>query len=387
MRAGLAKNEPKRLEKWQQMDLYHKMLDANKDNAPYVLHDGPPYANGPIHMGHAFNKILKDIINKYKTMRGFYTPYVPGWDCHGQPIEHIVEENLGPVKWPKTDQPTRRRLCREWAEKHVDLQREGFKRLGITGEWDDPYLTFVPSYEAGIVRVFKDLYESGAIYRGRKPIHWCWHDHTALAEAELEYSDEVSPSIYVAFKLVDGAGEAANVNNEVAAPQSGNVSVFTKPGCGASTFASALSAAAPKMDLCVLIWTTTPWTMPANVAVTLKPDADYVCMLYKDKAMILAQALVGEVAQAIGIVDDASDTDAVTAAVELLKDANGNVVTVKGSDLVGTKYEHPVHNDMQGVIITGAHVTLDSGTGCVHTAPGHGQEDYEMGIEYKLPML
>ena len=184
MRAGLPVNEPKRLEKWAEMDLYHKILEQNRGRERWVLHDGPPYANGPINIGHAFNKILKDIIVKYKSQRGYFSPYVPGWDCHGQPIEHMVETKLGPAKMAAIDQPTLRRLCREWARENIDLQREGFKRLGVLGEWDDPYLTYTPAYEAGNVRIFKALFEAGAIYRGRKPIHWCRHCHTALAEAE-----------------------------------------------------------------------------------------------------------------------------------------------------------------------------------------------------------
>ncbi|MCL1879250.1 MAG: class I tRNA ligase family protein, partial [Actinomycetia bacterium] len=209
MRAGLAKSEPQRLEKWYAMDLYHQMLAANAGNQSYVLHDGPPYANGPIHIGHSFNKVLKDIIVKFRTQQGYYSPYVPGWDCHGQPIEHMVEAKLGPAKMAAIDQPTLRRICRDWATENIDLQRTGFKRLGVIGDWDNPYLTYLPAYEAGNVRVFKDIYEKGAIYRGRKPIHWCRHCHTALAEAEIEYSEEESPSVYVAFQLVAGRLPAA----------------------------------------------------------------------------------------------------------------------------------------------------------------------------------
>ena len=186
MRAGLPVNEPKRLAKWEEMDLYHEVLKANEGHDSYILHDGPPYANGPIHIGHAFNKILKDFNVRYHAQRGFYAPYVPGWDCHGQPIEHMVEEKLGPQKMAKIDQVTLRRLCHEWAEKNIDIQREGFKRLGVAGEWDDPYLTYLPAYDAGDVKIFKKMYLDGSVYRGRKPIHWCIHCHTALAEAEIE---------------------------------------------------------------------------------------------------------------------------------------------------------------------------------------------------------
>ncbi|MCI8424348.1 MAG: class I tRNA ligase family protein, partial [Adlercreutzia sp.] len=182
MRGNLPQNEPKRLEKWQQEDLYHRVLEKNKDGKPFILHDGPPYANGPIHIGHSFNKILKDFVVKSHAQRGCFTPYVPGWDCHGQPIEHMVEVTLGPEKMAEISQPELRQACREWAERFVDIQREGFKRLGVNAEWDRPYLTFIPNYEAGNVEIFKDLYLKGSIYRGRKPIHWCTHCHTALAE-------------------------------------------------------------------------------------------------------------------------------------------------------------------------------------------------------------
>lgn len=339
MRAGLPQNEPKRLEKWAQMDLYHTVLERNKGNEPYILHDGPPYANGPIHIGHAFNKTLKDIIVKYKSQRGFFAPYVPGWDCHGQPIEHMVETKLGPEKMAKIDQPTLRRLCREWATEHIDLQREGFKRLGVQGEWDNPYLTYTPSYEAGNVKVFKKMYEDGAIYRGRKPIHWCRHCHTALAEAEIEYGDETSPSVYVAFPLID----------------------------------SPVVSAVP---LHVLIWTTTPWTLPANTAVSLAPQAEYVVVLAEDKALIMAHELVGAVAAVAGWEE-----------VEFLRDESGAIVSFTGSDLQGCTYEHPIHASMTGLVVTGAHVELSTGTGAVHTAPGHGQEDYLVGEAYNLPML
>jgi isoleucyl-tRNA synthetase len=350
MRAGLAVSEPKRLEKWYGMDLYHKILAQNEGHETYILHDGPPYANGPIHIGHAFNKTLKDIIVKYKSQRGFYSPYVPGWDCHGQPIEHMVETKLGPEKMAKIDQPTLRRLCREWATEHIDLQREGFKRLGVLGEWDNPYLTYIPSYEAGNVKVFKKMYEDGAIYRGRKPIHWCRHCHTALAEAEIEYGDETSPSIYVAFKLAD------------------------KPPC--DSVAEAIAYVSDDKPLSILIWTTTPWTLPANTAVSLAPQAEYVVVLADDKALIMAQDLVSTVAEVAGWGEP-----------ELLKDDAGKPVSFIGSELQGLTYEHPIHESMTGVIVTGDHVELSTGTGAVHTAPGHGQEDYLVGEAYNLPML
>jgi isoleucyl-tRNA synthetase len=356
MRAGLPVNEPKRLEKWARMDLYHRVLEQNRGNSSYILHDGPPYANGPIHIGHAFNKVLKDIIVKYKSQRGFFSPYVPGWDCHGQPIEHMVETRLGPEKMARIDQPTLRRLCRDWARENIDLQREGFKRLGVLGEWDDPYLTYRPSYEAGNVRVFKAMYEDGAIYRGRKPIHWCRHCHTALAEAEIEYGDEVSPSVYVAFRLTEEGGGVASAGS-------------------AAPVAPAAFAEAPA-PLHILIWTTTPWTLPANTAVSLAPQAEYVVVLAQGRALIMARELVESVADAVG-----------WAGHELLRGSDGEVASLKGSELAGLHYAHPIHDHMTGVVVTGDHVELTTGTGAVHTAPGHGQDDYLVGEAHGLPML
>ena len=260
MRANLPENEPKRLAKWEAERIYERVLEKNRDGKPFILHDGPPYANGPIHIGHAFNKILKDFVNKSHAQRGYFTPYVPGWDCHGQPIEHMVEKTLGPEKMARIDQPTLRRLCREWAEKYVGVQREGFKRLGVNGDWEHPYLTFTPNYEAGNVEVFKKMYLDGSVYRGRKPIHWCKRCHTALAEAEIEYGDETSPSIFVKFRL------------------------DVMPGL--------FEAAGAAGDAYVLIWTTTPWTLPANTAVSLAPDADYVMVVADGSNMVMARDLV-----------------------------------------------------------------------------------------------
>lgn len=343
MRANLPENEPKRLASWNDLDLYNKVLEKNKDGKPFILHDGPPYANGPIHIGHSFNKILKDFVVKSYAQRGYYTPYIPGWDCHGQPIEHMVEVKLGPEKMAKIDQPTLRRLCREWAERYVGVQRDGFKRLGVNADWDHPYLTYTPDYEAGNVEIFKAMYLDGSIYRGRKPIHWCKHCHTALAEAEIEYSDETSPSIFVRFKL-----------DSVPTP-------FQTVGVDAGY---------------VLIWTTTPWTLPANVAVSLAPDADY-CMVKVDGSnLLMAAELVEQVAE-IAQWD----------AYEVVKDAAGLPLVIKGKEAEGITYTCPIRHDLKGTIIYGDHVTLDTGTGAVHTAPGHGQEDYLVAAEFDLPTL
>jgi isoleucyl-tRNA synthetase len=229
MRANLASREPEWLAYWDEIDVYRESLARRADAETFILHDGPPYANGHIHMGTAYNKVLKDLIVKYKSMRGYRAPYVPGWDCHGQPIEHQVEKKLGPEKMAKISQAKLRELCRDWAMEFVDVQRKEFKRLGVRGDWENPYLTLHHSYEAGDVKVFAQLYAAGAIYKGRKPIHWCKRCHTALAEAEIEYSDETSTSIYVKFR-------------------------FTEP---VEAFSSA------GLPTSVLIWTTTPWTLPA----------------------------------------------------------------------------------------------------------------------------
>lgn len=344
MRGNLPQNEPKRLEKWENEKLYWKVLEKNKDGKPFVLHDGPPYANGPIHIGHAFNKILKDFVNKSHAQRGFYTPYIPGWDCHGQPIEHMVEKTLGPEEMARTTLPELRSLCRDWATKYVNVQRDGFKRLGVNADWEHPYLTYTPDYEAGNVELFKDMYLKGSIYRGRKPIHWCMSCHTALAEAEIEYGDETSPSIFVKFKLDTVPG------------------VFAAAGADDNSY--------------VLIWTTTPWTLPANTAVSLAPDADYVMVTVDGDNLLMAEELVEQVAEIAGW--DSYD---------LLKGEDGQPVRLKGKELYGLTYTAPIRQDLKGTIIYGDHVTLDTGTGAVHTAPGHGQDDYLVGLEFDIPML
>ena len=341
MRANLTNREPEWLQRWDAMDIYRRSLEGRQDAPVFMLHDGPPYANGHIHMGTAYNKVLKDLIVKYKTMRGYYAPYVPGWDCHGQPIEHQVEKKLGPEKMAKISQAKLRELCRDWALEFVDVQRAEFKRLGVRGDWDEPYLTLNHSYEAGDVRVFAEMYARGEIYKGRKPIHWCKRCHTALAEAEIEYSEETSDSIYVKFRFTD----------EVAA------------------FAQA------DMPVNVLIWTTTPWTLPANVAVALAEDADYVGVVVGAEVLVMAEALVASVAEVAG-----------WESIVLVRDSLGDPVRVKGRDLSGLRYAQPVHENVSGVVITGEHVELSTGTGAVHTAPGHGEDDYLVGMKFGLPM-
>jgi isoleucyl-tRNA synthetase len=335
MRANLAQREPEQLEFWDRLDIYRRSLEVNEGGETFILHDGPPYANGHIHMGTAFNKVFKDLVVKYKTMRGYRSPYVPGWDCHGQPIEHQVEKDLGPEKMKTTSQAELRALCREYAMKFVGVQADEFKRLGVRGDFADPYLTLNHAYEAGNVRIFKAMYDRGMIYRGAKPIHWCVRCHTALAEAEIEYSDEVSDSIYVRFEFTSRPAAFEQVSEPVS----------------------------------IVIWTTTPWTLPANVAVTLAEKADYVGVRVGGQVLIVAEALVGSVAAAAGWTD-----------YEVLPQR------VKGADLAGLTYEQPIHEGVEGVIITGEHVDLSTGSGAVHTAPGHGEDDYLVGRRFGLPM-
>jgi isoleucyl-tRNA synthetase len=334
MRAGLADKEPRWLEYWEEIGDYQRSLEVNEGGELFILHDGPPYANGDIHMGTAFNKVLKDLIVRYKTQRGYVAPYVPGWDCHGQPIEHRVEKNLGPARMAEIGQAELRALCRDYALEYVDRQREQFRRLGVRGDWGDPYLTLAPEYEAGNVKIFADLFGKGMVYRGRKPIHWCYRCKTALAEAEIEYADEESHSIYVKFSLTE-----------------------PPPAWGGAD-----------LPVSILIWTTTPWTLPANVAVTLAELADYVGIRVGDELVVVADELADEV-------------------MELAGWSGAEIVapTLKGRDLAGLEYRHPIHEGTKGVVITGAHVDLTTGTGAVHTAPGHGDEDYIVGLEHGLP--
>ncbi|MGN0059894.1 MAG: isoleucine--tRNA ligase, partial [Coriobacteriales bacterium] len=343
MKAGLPQHEPERLKKWGEMDLYHEVLKKNEGHETYVLHDGPPYANGPIHIGHALNKVLKDIIVKYKSMQGYYAPYVPGWDCHGLPIENKVEEQLGKEKMAKIDTPTFRKICRDYATKQLDGQRKGFMRLGVTGEWFDPYLTYLPEYEAGNIEVFKKMYLAGAIYRGRKPIHWCSHCHTALAEAEIEYSDEVSPAIFVRFEL--------------------------------TTTPEGLEAYEGSID--VAIWTTTPWTLPADEAVILHPEADYVAVMHDGRPTIFAEALAEKCCAKFGWD------------YELVRDASGEVWKRTGERLAGNVYKQPIFGDQgeTGQFIYADYVTLEDGTGIVHSAPGHGVDDYNAGLKFGVPLV
>src|SRR3990172_3751327 len=350
MKASLKDLEPRVIAGWQTKDIYRLLLERNKNGTRYILHDGPPYANGHIHIGHSLNKILKDIIVKFKTMEGFSCPYVPGWDCHGLPIEHQVLKNLG----PKKDTMGRleiRKLCREYADKFVNIQREEFKRLGVFGDWQNPYLTMDYGYEATIVRELGKFVGNGSVYKGKKPVYWCGSCETALAEAEVEYADHESPSIYVKFPL-------RNRENESLLEIFKNLGIQEQP----------LTRQLTGKNLSIVIWTTTPWTLVANLAVSLHPAFEYVVTIVGSEAYIVAKERVG---QFIKEVLKASDKGA------------QNVLTFKGSKIEGWKFSHP-WIDRVSPIILGDHVTLETGTGAVHTAPGHGQEDYEVGLKYGL---
>ena len=344
MRGGLPKNEPKRLAAWYENHVYEQLQKKNEGHKKFVLHDGPPYANGPIHIGHAMNKISKDIIMRYHAMQGEQTPYVPGWDCHGQPIEHKVEEMLGTKKFNATPTAKIRELCNKFAVENIDLQREGFKRLGVLGDWDNPYLTLYHEHDAADIEVFKAMFDKGMIYRGRKPVHWCKHCHTALAEAEIEYSDEVSPSVFVRFELID-------------VPE-------------------ALRSAGVPVD--VVIWTTTPWTLPANAGVALLADADYIAVEAEGRLGIMAKALWEKVFHGVAGIEDAC---------LYVPEGATEPWSVHGEELVDITYTHPIFSDVQGRIVTADYVTLEDGTGCVHTAPGHGVDDYYTGMRCNLPII
>jgi isoleucyl-tRNA synthetase len=340
MKANLPQRETEMLAKWEREQLYQHIQEAGPGRTRYVLHDGPPYANGRIHIGHALNKILKDVIVKSKTMEGYHAPYVPGWDCHGLPIEHQVLKDLGEKK--KTLSKVEiRKLCREYAEKFYQIQRDEFRRLGVLGDWENPYLTMNPGYEATILREFGKFVEAGGVYKGLKPVLWCFVDETALAEAEVEYEDHTSPSIYVKFPLVAPLKELTSWH--ISLPQNAGIK-----------------------QVSVLIWTTTPWTLPANQAIAVHPDYDYVCAKVGDEVFIVAEQLLPAVA----------------------KDCNFSY-EIMGSGKTKGIYLSPAQNkllcrrpfsDELSPILLGDFVTLDQGTGCVHIAPGHGQEDYVLAM-------
>ncbi|UTH17199.1 isoleucine--tRNA ligase [Macrococcus epidermidis] len=332
MRGGLPNKEPQIQSSWDEKNLYEKLLKKNEGKTPYILHDGPPYANGQIHMGHALNKIIKDFITRYKAMNGFYTPYVPGWDTHGLPIEQALTKKG--VNRKEMSTAEFRELCRKYALEQVELQKADFKRLGVNGDWENPYITLQEKFEAEQIRLFGDMAKKGYIYKGKKPVYWSPSSESSLAEAEIEYQDKKSASIYVAFDTVDGRG---------------------------------IVDAGVKF----VIWTTTPWTIPANVAISLNPELTYVQVTIEGNSYIVAQALLDSVCEAIGW-----DKESVVLEKEF-----------KGSELELIETQHPLIEDRKSIIILGDHVTTDAGTGCVHTAPGHGEDDFIVGQKYDLPVI
>ncbi len=334
MKASLAQREPEFLQKWEDEGLYAKVQAATQGRPTYILHDGPPYANGHIHIGHALNKILKDIILRSKRMAGYHCPYVPGWDCHGLPIEHNVDKELGGKK-REINKLTFRGACRDYAVKWVKAQAEEFKRLGVLGDWDHPYLTIDFGYEAATAREFNRFLGSGAVVRSKKPVHWCSSCGTALAEAEVDYADHSSYSVYVKFPLpVDLSDIAASLANQ---------------------------------KLFVVIWTTTPWTLPANLAVAMHPNFVYAAVKVNDEVLIMAEELAPKVLADFGLTGEV-------------------LTTFSAATLEGKKCRHPFI-DRDSLLVLADYVTLEAGTGCVHTAPGHGREDYLTGLRYGLEIL
>ncbi|MCG2712213.1 MAG: isoleucine--tRNA ligase [Candidatus Omnitrophica bacterium] len=336
MKANLSQKEPLILAKWQEDDIYQKIMQNTKALPKYILHDGPPYANGNIHIGHALNKILKDIILKYKTLRGFNTPFVPGWDCHGLPVEHQLFKELGKRK-EEVEQVTFREKAREFALKFVDIQKEQFKRLGIFGDWDNPYLTLSCKYEAEIIRSFGALAAKGYIYKGTKPVNWCCNCETALAEAEVEYDNHNSPSIFVKFAL----------NNP------NNISFLGKHNINKAS---------------IVIWTTTPWTLMGNVACAVHPDFTYVFVKIENEALVLEKNLIVCVFEKMGI------------------DKYEIIGEVRGKELEKVEYSHPL-GLRKGIVALADYVSCEDGTGVVHIAPGYGADDFLVGKRYKLDIL
>src|SRR6476661_5240951 len=332
MKANLPQNEPKWLERWEKTGIYAKIRESRKGAPSYVLHDGPPYANGAIHEGHALNKCLKDFVVKSKTMAGFDSPYVPGWDCHGLPIEIKVDEKLGRKKL-EIPAIAVRRECRAYAEKFLNIQREQFKRLGILGRWDQPYSTMSKQYESVIVRQLFDFMENGAVYKGLRPVYWCIHDKTALAEAEIEYSNHTSPSVWVKYRLTS---DPAKIDPALA-------------GKKVST----------------IIWTTTPWTLPASMAVAFHPHEKYVALESAGEVFIVAARLAADVVEKCDLQNPKE------------------LARFSGSKMERLNFQHPfLDRKILGVLAD--YVTMDTGTGVVHTAPSHGAEDFITGMKYGL---
>jgi len=332
MKAGLPQNEPKMLERWEQMDLYERIRQARKDKEKYILHDGPPYTSGPIHLGTAMNKCLKDFIVKSKTMSGFDAPYVPGWDCHGLPIEIKVDKELGGKKLQMRPTDVRAE-CRKYAQKFLDLQRQQFKRIGVFGRFDRPYATMTPQYESVVLDTFYSFYENGFVYKGLRAVYWCMHDETALAEAEVEYENHTSSTVWVKYALLDDPAK--------------------------------LDAALAGKRLSTIIWTTTPWTLPASMAVAFHPDEEYVALESGGEAYIVASKLAKDAAEKCGLANPR------------------DLAHFPGRKLERLNFQHPfLDRKVLGVLAD--YVTMDTGTGVVHTAPSHGAEDFMTGVKYGL---
>ncbi|WP_394137019.1 isoleucine--tRNA ligase [Cytobacillus oceanisediminis] len=329
MRGNLPKREPEVQAKWEEMNIYEKVQERTKGRPMFVLHDGPPYANGDIHIGHALNKILKDFIVRSKSMTGYNAPYVPGWDTHGLPIEQALT-NKG-VKRKEMSVAEFRKLCEEYAYEQIDSQRGQFKRLGVRGDWENPYITLKPEYEAQQIKVFGEMAKKGYIYKGKKPVYWSPSSESALAEAEIEYKDKRSPSIYVGFKVKDGKNVLDN-------------------------------------DTQIIIWTTTPWTIPANLGISVHPELNYAVAEASGQKYLVAEDLLSSVAK------------------EFEWEDHNVVKTIKGSELEHVIAEHPLYG-RDSLVMLGEHVTTDAGTGCVHTAPGHGEDDFHVGMKYGLDVL
>ncbi|MDR0287034.1 MAG: isoleucine--tRNA ligase [Clostridiales bacterium] len=336
MKANLTQKEPEYLKKWEEDRIYEKQLDKNKGRKKFILHDGPPYANGNIHLGTALNKVLKDMIVRYKSMNGYYAPYVPGWDTHGLPTEQRAIKELG-LKRHETGPIVFRDACRDFAMKYVDLQRQSFKRLGVRGDWEHPYITLTKDYEAVQIKIFGEMAQKGYIYKGLRPVYWCPDCETALAEAEIEYQEDETVSIYVKFRVKDDMGKLGKFTG-------GSDKVY------------------------VVIWTTTAWTLPGNLAISLNPEFEYAVVAVKDGFYVIADELVKNVMAAAGITD---------------YKITGKV---KGSELEFVKCQHPFI-DRDSIVILGDHVTLDAGTGCVHTAPGFGADDFNVCKKYNMDII
>lgn len=330
MRGNLPTREPEIQKAWDEKNIYQQVQERTAGRPKFILHDGPPYANGDIHIGHALNKVLKDMIVRYKSMSGFDAPYVPGWDTHGLPIEHAIIKNEK-IDRHQVGAAEFRERCAEYAYSFIDRQRGQFKRLGVRGDWENPYITLKPEYEARQIRVFGEMAKKGYIYKGLKAVYWSPSSETALAEAEIEYQNKRSASIYVKFSVVDGKGKLTE-------------------------------------DMKVVIWTTTPWTIPANLAIAIHPELEYSIVEAGGEKLVLASGLVESVSQTIGWEE-----------IKVLQ-------TFKGEELEGVVCQHPFY-DRTSPLLLGEHVTLDAGTGCVHTAPGHGEEDFNLGQKYGLPVL